>query len=355
MSIIPLPFYTPIFYNFLLVIVFGTCLKIITKGVSVKKVNYSAFILMLIVLFYMGLRPISGYFGDMSTYNSIFKEYQNGLASRMNKDIYWNLFMKSCSSIMSAKTFFFTCGALYIIPLYLACEKWFKGRMFIPFLMLIGSFSFWAYGTNGIRNGISTSFILYAFSQKDNKKKRYVFFVFSIMFHLSALIPIIAYLITLFIKKTKYYLYGWLLAIPLSLVLGSFWENLFGSIGIQDERVNYLIKGNINNDNFAYTGFRWDFVLYSASAIFAGYYFIQKRKFEDKIYKQLFNIYVVANAFWILIIRANFSNRFAYLSWFMIAIVIFYPFFKQRFFYKQNKRLTLIIILYYSFTYYMTF
>ena len=40
-------------------------------------------------------------------------------------------------------------------------------------------------------------------------------------------------------------------------------------------------------------------------------------------------IYLTANAFWILVIRSSFSNRFAYLSWFLMAIIIFYPFFKH--------------------------
>ena len=46
------------------------------------------------------------------------------------------------------------------------------------------------------------------------------------------------------------------------------------------------------------------------------------KKFDDKLYKQLFAIYLIVNGFWVLIIRANFNNRFAYLSWFMLAIII---------------------------------
>ncbi|MBN1184997.1 MAG: hypothetical protein JXB49_22115, partial [Bacteroidales bacterium] len=73
--------------------------------------------------------------------------------------------------------------------------------------------------------------------------------------------------------------------------------------------------------------------------------------FTDKLYVQIFNIYVAANAFWILVIRAAFSNRFAYLSWFLMGIVVFYPFFKRRFFRYQQLVLLGSAIAYYLFTY----
>ena len=36
-------------------------------------------------------------------------------------------------------------------------------------------------------------------------------------------------------------------------------------------------------------------------------------------------MYILANTFWILVIRANFSDRFAYLSWFIYSAVLIYP------------------------------
>lgn len=36
-------------------------------------------------------------------------------------------------------------------------------------------------------------------------------------------------------------------------------------------------------------------------------------------------MYLLSNTFWILVIRANFSDRFAYLSWFIYSIVLLYP------------------------------
>jgi hypothetical protein len=104
---------------------------------------------------------------------------------------------------------------------------------------------------------------------------------------------------------------------------------------------------------FSSTGFRWDFVLYSGFAVFAGYYYIIKRGFQDKFYTHIWGTYMIANAFWILVIRANFSNRFAYLSWFLMAIVIAYPLFRVKFWSNHYQIVGRIFFAYYLFTYFM--
>ena len=88
---------------------------------------------------------------------------------------------------------------------------------------------------------------------------------------------------------------------------------------------------------------------------FAGWYFIFKKKIEDKFYTHLFGTYMIANAFWILVIRANFSNRFAYLSWFMMGAVIAYPMLKYKMWPDQHKILTITIFIYFMFTYLLYF
>ncbi|REE83087.1 EpsG-like putative glucosyltransferase [Lutibacter oceani] len=355
-SIIPLPFYTPFFYNALLVVILITFLKLQVKGYviqSASKKEYVSLLFLFAVTLYMGLRPISFVFGDMGIYAKYFREFSNGAEITNNKDYFWRLFMKFCSGIMTVQYFFLLCAILYVIPLYSAAKKWFGTDRYFIFLMLIASFSFWAYGTNGIRNGIATSFVIYGLSLTKNKYLKYGVFLIAYLIHGSVIIPIAAYVLTLFYTNTRHYLIGWLLAIPLSLALGGFWESLFASVGFGGDRLTYLTDARFA-DQFSRVGFRWDFLLYSAAAVYVGYYFIFKKHFDDKLYHQLFNIYVTANAFWILVIRSSFSNRFAYLSWFLMAIIIFYPFFKQRFFVKQQKVLAYTVLIYYGFTYYMT-
>lgn len=306
--------------------------------------------LLFFVLLYMGLRPIHGVFGDMPTYNNIFERYADGMPIVSRKDVMFHLFVQFSSQIMSAQFFFFICAVLYVVPLYLVSKKWFKDYWFYAFLMLVGSFSFWSYGTNGIRNGIATSMFLLAIS-RDKRILQATFLIIAIGFHKTMLLPTAGFIATQFYNKPKAFFYFWLASIPLSLALPGFWENLFAGM-IDDERMGYLTTEASTSD-FSRVGFRWDFLIYSASGVFAGWYYIFKKKLSDKTYLILFNIYLFANAFWILVIRANFSNRFAYLSWFMLALVIIYPWVKYKFVNNQQKKFAWVMLAYVGFTYFM--
>jgi hypothetical protein len=162
-----------------------------------------------------------------------------------------------------------------------------------------------------------------------------------------------AYLIASRIDKPKIFLIGWLLCIPLSLVLGSSLEMFFTDLVSNERASSYLTGDDEFSHQFSSLGFRWDFLLYSFSGIFAGSYFIFKKKFEDKTYNLIFNTYVIANSFWVLVIRAEFTNRFAYLSWFLLGLVIVYPYLKAKFFHNQGVVLGKVIAVYFAFTYVM--
>lgn len=175
------------------------------------------------------------------------------------------------------------------------------------------------------------------------------FFILGSLFHKTLLLPIIAFALTYVYNNPKTYLKGWLFSIPASLLLGSVFITLFTSLGFGDDRLAEYLTGSIQAD----TRFRWDFLFYSAFPIFAGWYFIVKKQFNDSFYNQIFNTYLVCNAFWVLVIRANFSNRFAYLSWFLMAIIIIYPLLKKQFFNNQQLIIAKVVTAYFAFTFLM--
>lgn len=325
---------------------------------NLKSKNIVGLFLLIFSVFYMGMRPISWqYFGDMSTYAATFEKYALGEKISATKDVFFEYFIEYCSKLMNVESFFIVCSALYIVPMYIFSKQRFKQYWFYSFFVLIISASFWAYGINGIRNGIATSIFLLAIST-DKKIITALLFLISVSFHKSMLLPIAAYLLTLFYNDTKFYLKVWLLSIPVSLVLGGFWENVFKSLGFfEDDRLStYFDEADAEvMSQFSNVGFRWDFLLYSMAGIYAGWYFIVKKDFDDKVYKYIFNTYVIANAFWILVIRASFSNRFAYLSWFLIGIVTIYPFLKLKFFEDQHQKVAKILLATFAFTYIMYF
>lgn len=349
--------YAFVFYNFLLVFVLILYTDAnrfdLDNDDNLKKKNIAGILLMVVVIVYLGLRPITySHFGDMGMYNVYFERYAAGGKIEIRKDAGFELFIYASSKIMTAHMFFLTCAFLYIYPLYLFCRKMFARYWYYAFIMLLASYSFWGYGANGIRNGLATTFFLFAMT-KQKAYIRWLWVALAFSFHASLLIPAGALLATSYYSDTRKYLYLWLAAIPLSIALGGFWENFFIGFGFgEDERLEgYLTDIGKFDEEFAQTGFRWDFVLYSASGVLAGWYFIIKKKFEDPIYTQLVNMYILANAFWILVIRANYSNRFAYLSWFMLGVIIMYPLLKLRFFNRQHLVIARIVVVYFIFTY----
>lgn len=310
-------------------------------------------ITLLFVVFYMGLRPVSGRFGDMVTYSKLFYDYSTGTPVKLKQDPLFHLFTFYASKLVSVRTYFLLCAVLYVLPLWIATKKWFSDMHFYAFLLLVVSFSFWPYGTNGIRNGIATSFFLLAIS-RDRWLWRIVFLVIGLNFHRTIVIPAAGYFLAVFYTRPRYFLFFWVLCIPLSLAAGGFFQSLFASF-MEDDRVSYLTEGNVHDDAFSSTGFRWDFVVYSATAVFAGWYYIIKQKYEYPFYRILYCTFLAANGFWILVIKANFSNRFAYLSWFMMGVVIIFPLIKHKFMDRQNKILANIVLAYYGFTFFMHF
>ena len=355
-EIVPLQYYVQTHYLVMLFIVSLTFLHTqslqLDSDSNFRYMRTMGWIYFVFLLFYMGLRPVSGaYFGDMSTYRTYFNNYANGAPITTSKDIFFHVFTKICSQIMSLHTYFLFCAGLYLVPLLILSKKWFEDYWFYGFMFLVTAFSFWGYGTNGIRNGMASSFFLLAIS-REKRLFQAVLIIIALGFHKSMLLPTAAFIFANFYNNPKRIIIFWILCIPSSLIAGGFFENFFGNLGFDDDRMEYLTQ-EADATAFASTGFRWDFLLYSATAVFAGWYYIVKRKYKDKIYFWLFNTYVLSNAFWILVIRANYSNRFAYLSWFMIGLVIIYPLLKSFVLPKQYKKIGLIFLLYFTFTFFM--
>lgn len=355
-NLIPIDFYTTFYYQFFLVIVLLTLFHCLVLEVNDKKniiyTNFIGFISLFFTIFYMGLRPLNYVFMDMMMYAHTFQRLKDNNPLTVNDDYAFYKFLEICTKVMSVESFFFICACLYVIPLYFLSKKWFKEYWFYCFLILIISFSFWAYGTNGIRNGLATSLFLLAMTFSNKKPILFLLLLLSCSFHKTMLLPTFAFLITMFYNKTDVFIKFWFFTILLSLLFGNLFVEAFGSLGLEDNRIDIYFTDQLD-ESLTKTGFRWDFLIYSATGVFAGWYFIFKKQFNDSLYTQLFNVYLFSNAFWVLVIRANFSNRFAYLSWFMLGIIIIYPLLKGKFYENQNKVIGLVILAYFSFTYFM--
>lgn len=363
LDFIPVSEYTHYFHLAVLclvLIVFWQCStgSILNKGAASLNAGWG-FVLAVILILYIGLRPISYEFGDTINYASTFERYKQ---IPMNWEwggdwLYYNL-MHWFARNSDIHMFFLLCSFLYVFPLWLAMNRIFKQYSFIPFLIFLAMFTFWAYGVNGVRNGIAASLIILAMTYVEELPILTFLCIIATGFHNSVLLIIGAGVLTWLITNSYYYLTAWFVCIIISYIAGFTIQEYLASlpIGIEDERFGgYLTatEEQMRNEGFVVSmTFRWDFIAYSALGVGVGYYFIFVRKFQDEYYHWIYNTYLALNAFWILIIRAAYSNRFAQISWFILPIVLIYPFMKKRFWVNHEKMLGYAILAFYAFAFY---
>lgn len=299
----------------------------------------------------IGFRPHTDLFGDTSLYVRVYNTINSD-------DLYVNEpFFSFLNKLFYDFGFpveqFFTCVALmYILPLVLYSRKMITRKyLWVCFLMILSSFSFLGYAINGIRSGLAGSLFimgLYFYAFKNSNIYCCMFMLMAYFTHKSMLLPIGMLLVSIFlVKDIKQAFILWVISIPVSLLFGDSIANLLASMRIFDDRLEGYLFGEIHH------GFRWDFLLYSIVPICFAYYLRIKKQVTDKNYTLLINTYILSNAIWIIVINASFSNRFAYLSWFLYPLVMAYPLFKFKIWKKQDVGVAITSFLYFFFTFFM--
>ena len=329
--------YAELYYPVFVVLVF-----LITLFQSVKVYSFSdqhllyggyningLWLFCFLVILVVGLRPSDAVcFGDSEAYAWFYRGMQKGEAmyNVEGSDALFYRFMYLCSRYVNVNVFFLIIEIGYVVPMMIFCKKIFTNNASLAMLFCLGAFSFFSYGTNGLRHGLASSLVLLAYcfwcgNKRVSKILSVVpaFVAYSI--HGSVILPILILLITYYFSHTRLFIAFWFVSIAVSLVAGGFIASIVPDLGYSDERLeSYLSNSNQQ--------FRYDFLLYSVVPIIFGYIAVIKKKVTDKIYLNLLNTYILCNAFWVLVIHANYSNRFAYLSWFLYPIVLAYPLLK---------------------------
>lgn len=366
---IPVLSYTPVFNWVIFLLVLFAIFQAGTGSIlspSTMRFNCFLGILFTIALIvYMGARPVSSAFGDTINYAAEFQSLQlaetadwTEQLNAMRGEWLFAVVLHAWVQYGSVHDYFLTCAAVYVGCMAVACMRLFGVRWFIPFLTTCAMFTFWVYGVNGIRNGMAASVMILGFSFRNNLKWLIVCALLAVSLHKSMVLLIAAGAGAWFITDTRIYVAGWFACILAVVLAGPAIGEMIASSGLFDDPrltlyINSAEELKATSDLFSSTGFRWDFLLYSALPIISGCYFVLKLGYHDAMYKWLLNIYIAANAFWVLCMYAAFSNRFAQLSWFLMGLVFIYPFFKQRFWADQEKKLAAFFPAIYVFTFYM--
>lgn len=171
--------------------------------------------------------------------------------------------------------------------------------------------------------------------------------IISLGFHHSMIMVVCAYIVVLLYKNRYIYFGIWLVSLFMALTHITLFQNLF--YGLADE------GGQGYLGRVAESGFRIDFVIYSAAPVIVGMIAILKRGVTSRVYTVMLNLYLLTNSVWMLCMYASFTNRIAYLSWFLYPFVLIYPFLNEDWSPVKYKSARLVAYGHLAFTLFMTF
>lgn len=358
-SLIPAEAYNYIYYIFIGIAAFNCYSHIVGCSATMleeRPIASHSFITSLAigVILFIGLRPISSAFSDMLGYTAMYEKLN--VVERKEPGLWLVADLCKELGLHASGWFLVVCACYYGLTLraikMLSPNNW--DYIFITYLI---AFSTLSYATNGIRNGLGLAFFTFGmavFLSRQDKKRYFslLFFAAAFFTHKSSTLPLICFLAAYYVVDFKKAIYFWIFSILVSLTFGSTVSQLFMGLGFDDRMDGYL-SGN-DYSGFSHAGFRWDFLLYSMMPICLGYYIVIKKGIRDRIYEILLTTYTLANAFWVMVIRAQFSDRFAYLSWFMYAIVLAYPLFRMDIWGNRQGNIARVILnIHLSFTLFM--
>ena len=327
-----------------------------TRQLTERNAN-SALIFTVLMIIFIGFRPVSIVFSDMGGYAMAMEDHRfENLPITWDSNFLFEPMMAFLSSIGSDQWVpIVILAAINFGCTYIAMQKLFPKNVFLAMLVFWGAFSTFGSATNGLKAGCAASLFLMALAYREKRLVSILFLILSLGFHHSMQLPIAAYLVSFFYKNTKMLLYFWVFCLIIAIShITSFMGILSGYTDAQG--ADYLLTeaGSQYSEFEGRLGFRYDFVIYSVIPIVLGYYAFFKKKLVSKEYQFILNVYILTNGIWMLCMYANYTNRIAYLSWLMYPVLIIYPFMNMEWGVKANKHLTYAVYGHLGFTLFMT-
>ena len=287
----------------------------------------------------IALTPEATMGGDKINYTNSFLRIASGMNvwNEVDKDVLFSAWMYFVSRFTGNPTIFFLLTTtVYVGGLAFALKRIGKTYWAIMMIAAVFGLGFFSYGDNTLRSGMAYSLLLVGVSFFTERKAVGIAFAcLAIFIHHSMLIPVSALAVALFYRNTKVIFLGWIFLLIVSIVFGNATQEFLAGFfeNAEDQRMTSYALGQ--SDVYK-QGFRLDFLIYGFVPIALGLYYRYRKRFEDPFYLWILNTYIIANGFWLLMIRAVFTDRFAYLSWGLMPIVLFYPLIRRRIWANQS-------------------
>lgn len=318
-------------YGILAITIFIAFYAVIYKEVFYKSTLFGVLLSVALIL-WIGYYPWQDLGGDREVYMMEFHQEDQILQSSPHSDPLWKAFTSFAHARFTDAEYLLILATVYVGCHFAFARHFFRGNEGLAMTFFASSMFFSSYGCNAMRQGIAAAIILLAIAAWDRDRIIGLFLMLcATQIHISVALTAGAIVFCTLWRDTRTIFLFWLLSIPVSFVAGSFFQQLFEPY-LSDLTHRSAVAGYmLAEDSEAYrSGFRIDFIVYSILPVIMGRYYIFGKGFRDAAYETIFRAYLLANAFWILVIRSNFSDRMAFLSWVLMPMILIYPLFKAK-------------------------
>jgi hypothetical protein len=262
---------------------------------------------------------------DTGNYYNAWNVYS---LSDVKGDMLYYLIMYGVKIIgLNYQFFLFVDASIFSILLYFSLKnlsKFFKVHQFLLLFAFLSFFFSLSLSINVVRQGNALMLLLLAYSFFIlGKPKKYLLLCLTgaLFFHLTAIIPIMAFLIVYFFKKLS--VYFWLGLYFIALVL-SYLD--YGILNISPLLVD-LLEGDkrltyIEFDDTKYViGFKPQFAIFNTVFLFLGLYLLKNLKVKEK-FRILLKYFMLSSILFFMAFQIPFSDRWGLFSWIVIPIIM---------------------------------
>ena len=222
-------FYQYIYLFFVSFVTFVNISKYRQNPNSAVKVNHVGELLLVIVMIlFIGLRPISWQFVDMMNYVQDYNVRRGDtfyFSTETDNIIFDNLKVWWACNEIGLNSFFLLVSAIYFGCAYVGIKRLFGNNALVAYVVFLAAFSTFSFGTNGIKAGAAASIFIMALGYMDKKVICAALMLITLGFHHSMIMPIAAFALTIFFKNPKWYYYGWSACSLLAVFHVSYFQN----------------------------------------------------------------------------------------------------------------------------------
>lgn len=255
-----------------------------------------------------------------------------GLGSIKLNDPIFQLYQYLAGRIMNYRIWILLLAFVYTGNYLWASFRLSRKYGLLLFLSFVAGFGFFTYGINAIRAGLAFSLLILGISFCESWWRLAVCFVVACTCHISALLPVVVFVLIRLLgcRSVCIGIIVWSVCLVVSFLGEGLMTGLADSV-FGNGRADYLVNAEkLQRLQEAFgtvyrTGFRWDFIIFSLLPVGCALGYRYVLRYKSSFYDWILATYLVVNAAWLLVIRLPFTDRTAYLSWFLMPLLMFYP------------------------------